>query len=445
MKDSINSYRLFLFAVLVLAGASLISANIFFFIGRRPDILHGTIKSRKGKAAVQDKGAANGKDATDKKGGKGGKDEEKETPGVKVYKVGVAPFVDVLHCSGHVVGSSTTELRFEVSGIVRKFNFKEGDLVKAGDVVAELDSYDSELKVKFREAKLKAAQTTLLSAKKKLQMHEDLFKIGAIIQAKLDEVKFEYQNAAQEYDSAKIELASSKSELAKTKLIAPKNAVLASRDVETGEYVTSSTKVTGLVDIETIAIDFGIIEKQIDRVATQQDIVAKVDSYPDKTFNGKIERVSPTIDPHTGMLTVRCKVKNLDNLLLPGMFATVDIVVYSKNDALLVPRDAITLAEGGGGYTTWVVGEENTVSQVRLDVEYDKNPDQAVIRGGLKQGDKVVVAESQYGLKDKMKVEIVEEKGGQAEKEGAGQSPEGSTPKPGGAAAPAAAQPKGPV
>lgn len=407
-KNTINNIRFVLFALLILSAAIFISANVYYFVSKKSDadIVSKPVEPGKGLETNPDDDTKEGAEQAQVGGG-----EADELPGVKVYKASIAPFVDVLHCSGHVVGSSTTELRFEINGIVRKFNFKEGDLIKAGDVVAELDSYDSELKVKFREAKLKAAQTSLLSTKKKLQMHQDLYKIGAIIKAKLEEVQFEYQNSTQEYNSAKIELASAKSELAKTKLISPKNAVLETRDVETGEFVTSNTKVSSLVDIETIFVDFGIIEKQIDRIAVGQDIIVKVDSYPDKTFNGKIERIFPTIDPRTGMLTVRGKVKNVDNLLLPGMFAVVDVVVYSKPEALLVPRDAVSLGDDNT-YSTMIVDEEDKVASIKVVIEYDKNPDFAVVAKGLDKGTKVIQAESQYGLKPGMKVEIIEEKEG---------------------------------
>jgi len=98
------------------------------------------------------------------------KKKEEELPRVKVYKTSKQNYVDVLPAIGTIRGASTINLRFEASGVIKDFNFKEGDLVKKGQTIAELNHDESELKVKFRQSKLETAKTNILSAGKKVEI-----------------------------------------------------------------------------------------------------------------------------------------------------------------------------------------------------------------------------------------------------------------------------------
>ena len=355
----------------------------------------------------------NGKPSTAEKSTdqeKSGEEKQEESiPGVKVFKVYEGPFTDTLPYVGTVTGESTTELKFETPGVITVFNYKGGDTVKKGDVIAETDHKDAELKVRYRNAKVQSAKTALLQAKQKMNTHKQLFNLGVISKAKMDEVTLEFKAAAQEFQAAQIELSSSKAELSKTYLICPKDGILKTKDVEIGETVSPNTKVASIVDIGTVFVEFGVIEKDLDRISSGLEVKASVDSSQHE-FAGKIDAIDPYIDPNSRTLKITAKISNPENALIPGMFARISITVYQSQKALLIPRNCLIppSEDGPKGYQVFIVDENNKAVTRDVAVEYDKNPDVAVIAKGLKAADKVILVESQAGLKNGAQVEILE-------------------------------------
>lgn len=335
--------------------------------------------------------------------------EEEEILEVKAFKAPQIHFTDVLPSIGTIRGYKKINMRFEVNGTVASFNFREGDLVEEGDIIAELNHSDTQLKVKFREAKLQAARTRMLANKKKLEQHQKLFEVGAIIKAKLEEIELEYQNAAEELKAAQIELESAKLELEKTYLRSPIDGVLETKDSEVGEYVTTSVQVTSIGEISEVFLEMGIIEKDLERIELGQALKLKVDTYPEEEFNGEIDNIFPTIEGKSRTLTVRAKVPNPYNKLLPGMFARGWITVYEKEDAVIAPPLGIDKTEEG--YQVFLIDKDNVVHPKPVDVEYTGNPEYWVIAEGLDPGD-VMVNEVVTGqlsqLKEGSTVEVLE-------------------------------------
>ncbi len=334
---------------------------------------------------------------------KAGQEQKQEAVTVKVYKTAMANFEDVLPAIGTIRGTSTINLRFEQNGSVSAFHFKEGDFVKKGQIIAELAHQDTELKVKFRESKVETAKTNLVGAANKVQIHEQLFKAAAIVKLKLDEIKLDYDKAKQELDAAKIELESAKAELEKTYLPAPTDGVLGSKDIEVGEFVTSSVKVGSLIEITDVLIEMGIIEKDVEKIKQGQPVKVTVDAYPDKEFTGQIDSIAPTVEG-SRTITIKAKVPNPENLLLPGMFARTIINVFSKENTIVIP--AAALNKGEQGYTVFVVEKDNTVSVKPVKVGYATSDKIQIDEGVV--ADQQVVVDAKGELKEGSKVEVVD-------------------------------------
>lgn len=335
--------------------------------------------------------------------------EETKPIEVKAFKIAQINFVDVLPIIGTIRGFKKINLRFEINGVIASFNFREGDLVEEGDIIAELDHQDAQLKVKFREAKLEAARTRMEANKKKLDQHQKLFEIGAIIKSKLEEVELEYQNSVEELKAAQIELESAKLELEKTYLRSPIDGVLETKDVEVGEYVTSSVQVASIGEISEVYLEMGIIEKDLEKVQLGQKVTLKVDTYPDNEFSGEIDNIFPTIEGKSRTLTVRAKVDNPENKLLPGMFARGSINVYEKENATIAPPMGIDKTEEG--YRVFIIDKDNVIHPKPVEIEYTGNPEYWVISEGVEPGE-VMVNEVVTGqlsqLKEGDKVEVLE-------------------------------------
>ncbi|MBI2870703.1 MAG: efflux RND transporter periplasmic adaptor subunit, partial [Candidatus Omnitrophica bacterium] len=205
---------------------------------------------------------------------------------VRVFKTAKGDFKDFLPAIGVIQASLEVELKFATEGTIESLNFQEGDVVRKGDLLGALDQKDARLKLEFNQAKLKTAKTQELGAKKKLDMNKELYEIGVIIKAKLEEVAIEYETAKSQAESAQKEVAFAQSEFDKTYLYSPVNGVMGRRESEMGEVVNSNTKIAVVYDIARVSSEVGITEKDIDKVRLGQTMEVTVDTYSGQKFTG---------------------------------------------------------------------------------------------------------------------------------------------------------------
>jgi len=334
----------------------------------------------------------------------GGMSPESQAVPVRCYKVGAEDFKDILPVMGLVRGALEIDLKFEVNGVIEEINFREGDLIYKKDLIAMLNKKDAQLKIDYSESKLQTAETQELVAQKKLEIHENLYKIGGIIKAKLEEVQLEAKGAGLQAKSARVELASAEAEFEKTHLYAPRDGVLGSRDAEIGEFVTPNDKVATLYDTMEVFVDLGIVEKDIDKIALGQDVTVTVDAYPGAVFEGTTDNVFPVIEGKSRTLTVRVKIENEYAMFLPGMFARAMITVAEFQDAIVIP--SMSLDKTDEGYNIFVVSDDNTVNSRPVEVAY-VTTDYTVIASGLYE-EEIVVVDTPRELKDGMPVRIID-------------------------------------
>ena len=302
---------------------------------------------------------------------------EEEVP-VNVFRVARGTFQDTLSAMGTVKGGSEIELRFQVSGMVKSFNFREGDKVSKGEVIAHLDQNDALLKLK--------------QAQIELEEYEKLYSIGAIIKSKLEQARLAAMLASSEFE--------------KTYLRAVRDGIIGDKNVEVGEFITPNVKVATLVSLETVVVELGIIEKEIDRIFLGQKVTVNVDTYPGIDFTGIVSNISPLIAGKSKTLSVKANLDNPGGLLLPGMFARIKISVFEKENALLIPRDS--LDRSTGEFRVFVVGDNNIAYAQPVEVAY-LSSDYAQIAGGLEE-DELVVMEKPESLTDGKRVRIIEVK-----------------------------------
>jgi len=340
-------------------------------------------------------------------GAAAGAEQENKIVPVVVYKVAKSDFEDILPAMGTIKGLIETELRFESNGVVESVNFKEGDLVKKGDIVAMLNQQDFLLKLEYSQSKLKTAQTQMLTAKKKLEIHQKLYEVGSIIKSKLEEVALEYENAKSQVTSAEKEVEFAKQEVQKAYLVSPIDGIMGTRDAEAGEFVTSTTKIATIIDISSVYAEVGIIEKDMQKVALGQEATVTVDAYPNTEFKGTIDNVLPVIEGKSRTITCKIKIENSSGQLLPGMFARATIFVFGQKDAIVVPNTCLKDKDNDGNFDSlFVVSQDNVASLRDVQVGY-LTSDNVVINSGLEDGE-LVVTEARAELQDGAKVEVLE-------------------------------------
>jgi membrane fusion protein (multidrug efflux system) len=246
-------------------------------------------------------------------------------------------------------------------------------------------------------------------AEKKYEINEKLFELGAIIRAKLEESELEKGVAEAQLDTAEKEVALAEAELSKTTLEAPIEGVMGTREVEVGEFMSMNppTVVATLMDVGTVFVELGIIERDIERIRLGQKVKVSVDSLPNASFEGTIDNLAPLIEGKSRTLTAKVRVENAQGQLLPGMFARAEVAVFEKPDALVVPTSALKDTDGDGKFESVFVVEADLAKLKPITLGY-LTTDYAEVTDGLSEGD-LAVSEARGPLEDGSKVTLLEE------------------------------------
>ncbi|MBI4397062.1 MAG: efflux RND transporter periplasmic adaptor subunit [Elusimicrobia bacterium] len=305
-----------------------------------------------------------------------GKEPGSDIVAVNVMEIKYDRFQDILVAVGTIAGGSEIPLRFEVDGIIDLFEFREGDKVRKGDVIARLNQRDSFLKMKRADLEL--------------DQYEKLYAIGGVARSRLEE--------------ARVAADLARSEMEKTVLRASRDGIVGDKDAEVGEFVTPNKKVATLVSIETVIVRVGIIEKEIDKVFPGQKVMLTVDTYPGVEFNGRVENISPLVQGTSKTLTVEARLDNEGGLLLPGMFARTRIVIFEEENTIAVPNDALEKTQTG--HKLYIVTKENKAQARDVEVGYVSSQYSQITKG-LSPGEMVVTQKPQ-DLKDGSAVKIIE-------------------------------------
>lgn len=343
--------------------------------------------------------------------------ELEEAVGVRVIRIKPLDFDDILPVLGTVKGYSEIPLKFEVNGILRSLEAKEGQLVKKGDVIASLDDRDAQLKLQYAKKKLESAEAQFQSANKKKELYEGLYKAGAVIKQKFEEVSLEANVAKSQVGMAEAEIKIAESEVKKTFLTGPKDGIIGSKDVEVGEFVTSQNKIVSLYDISKVYVELGIVEKDIEKIKLGERVEVQFDSYPQNTFLGRIDNLVPIIEGKSRTLTAKVLLDNPEGLLLPGMFSRAKIYIIELKNAILIPKASmLPIAPGvnivplidpaGGNLEEIEKGAAVAQVELRKVTTGYTSADYAEIIEGLKEGD-LVISETRGELKEGLKVKIV--------------------------------------
>jgi membrane fusion protein (multidrug efflux system) len=295
---------------------------------------------------------------------------------VNVVEMKPEHFVDPMVAVGTIQGDKEIPLRFESDGVIELFEFRDGDKVRKGEVIARLNQRDVYLKLK--------------KARIELEQMEKLYAIGGVSLNKLEEAKVTADLAASEFE--------------KTNLRASRDGILGGKEAEVGEFVTPQKKIATLLNIENVRVDVGVIEKEIDRVFPGQKVIATVDTYPNVEFTGKIDEINTIVEAGARTLRIRAVLPNDGGLLLPGMFARVRITIFEQDNALVVPNDAVEKTSGGS--RVFIVDKDNKAQERDVEVSYVSSQF-SLISKGLEPGD-LVITQRPNDLKGGATVKVIE-------------------------------------
>lgn len=295
---------------------------------------------------------------------------------------------------GTVRALNNVTVRAQVNGKLLSVNFKEGQDVKAGDVLAEIDPVIYQAQYDQAVAKKAQDEATLANARTDLVRYQQLAnaKAGSAQQADTQKALVAQLEALVKSDQAAIDNA--QATLGYTKIVAPLSGRAGLRQVDQGNIVQTSdaTGVVVITQLQPIAVQFSLPQQQIFRVNTASAKGAlSVDVFANdgKTVadTGKVTGIDNQVDQTTGTVKVKAEFPNANFQLWPGQFVNVRLKVNTLDKAIVIPTAAVQ--RGPAGTFVYVIGQDNTVAARPVTVTL-QNETIAVIASGITVSDQVV-------------------------------------------------------
>jgi membrane fusion protein (multidrug efflux system) len=171
---------------------------------------------------------------------------------------------------------------------------------------------------------------------------------------------------------------------------APFEGVVSARMVSPGQVISRNTTLTWLVDLDPVKVEVNVPERFLSEVLPGQDIAVKVAAWPGEVFSGKVFFVSPYVNPETRTLLVKASLPNPDLKLKPGMFASMDLTLQVRTNALLIPETAINQVLDGNRAAIMVVDANNMAQKRPIKIGLRLESRVEVVEG-LKPGELVIV------------------------------------------------------
>ena len=310
---------------------------------------------------------------------------------------------------GTVQAYKSVIIKTRVDGQIVKVAFEEGQFVRAGDLLFQIDPKPFQAALDHAAAAKRRDEAQLAGARLDLERYGKL--IGSGFQSRQS---FDQQQATVDalmatvaLDEAAVETA--KVNLSYTEIRAPVDARTGQRLVDLGNMVQASSPapLVNLTQVKPIYVNFTVPQDVTDEVPRNQAIAPlAVLAYAsdDKTLlsEGKLTLIDNQIDTATGTLRLKATFENTDERLWPGQFVNARLVISTKSAAITVPQRAVM--QGATGYYAYIVKPDNTVERRVLEVA-GMQDDMAVVEKGLAAGEKIVV-DGQYRLNDGAHIKI---------------------------------------
>jgi membrane fusion protein, multidrug efflux system len=322
-------------------------------------------------------------------------------PNAAAMPVVVAPAVTgdidiTLNALGTVTSLATVTIKSQISGYLVNVAYQEGQVVKKGDLLAEIDSRPYQLALQNVEGTLARDQATLQSAELDLKRYQDLAKTNAVSRQQLDQ-----QVATVAQDKANIQSDQAQIETQKLNILychitAPVSGRVGLRLVDQGNYVTPGD-LAGLVVItqfQPITVIFPMAEDNLPQIAKR---LSEAKALPVTTFDrsgtnklatGQLKTIDNQIDTTTGTVKLRAEFANDDEALFPNQFVNVRLLVDTLKGATVVPSAAIQ--RGAPGTFVYLLNGDQTVTVKPVKLG-PANGDRVAIQDGLSPGDRVVI------------------------------------------------------
>jgi membrane fusion protein, multidrug efflux system len=315
---------------------------------------------------------------------------------VEGIKVSASVAERELSAVGTLSANESVVIVAEIAGRVQEIRFSEGQSVKAGQVLVRLDQA-------VLSAQRDRAQAALVLSRANLKRTEALFDEEAMSQRERDE-----STAKWKLDEADLRLA--EAQLAKTEIRAPFAGVVGLRSVSQGAYMQPGQPIATLTDTDPLKVDFRVPERFSEQVKAGLAVQVGVDAVPGRVFSGSVYAVDPQVDVNGRSLMARARVANKEGLLKPGMFARIVLILEQRQEALMIPEEAL-VPRGAAQMVYKVVDGKVEIVPVVTGM---RQKGRVEVVQGLKPGDTVITA-GQIKVQPGMPVTVIPSAAAKAE------------------------------
>lgn len=243
----------------------------------------------------------------------------------------------------------------KATGVLLKLNVEEGDMVQAGQVLAQLDPEKPRLEVMRAEANMKRLENDY-------RRSTDLFERKLTSSEAHERIRFDLETQRAAFELTKLELDY-------TQIRAPISGVISERMVKVGNLIQLQQALFRIDDFDPLLAVLNVPERELAILKPGQKVSMMVDALAGQVFEGEVDRVSPVVDANTGTFRVTCAFRDPTDALKSGMFGRVQVVYDNRTDALVVPRDA--LLEGDGEVAVYVLSPDTAKPADQADGKKD--------------------------------------------------------------------------
>jgi len=309
-----------------------------------------------------------------------------------------------LSFTGDILPIQQTNIYSRVTGNIQKLYADIGDYVSAGKTLALIDQSTFVQSLKQNEGLLNQAKATLLNNQVNYERLRILFEKGLTSKGDLDNAETLVKVSEAQVQTAEANYNNARLQLSYCSISAPFGGYIIKKFLDQGSLVSSGTSnsIFLLANISKLKIMVNVLEKDIPLLDNVKNVTIKTDAYPNEEFQGIFKKMSQSVDLSTRTMPVEVDIDNRGNLLKPGMFARIELIMEKHDNAIIVPNQCVRKDEQGS--FVFSVNQDNTAVKiyVKTGIEADNKIE---ILSGLTDNDRVVTV-GQELIKENSKVKI---------------------------------------
>lgn len=318
-----------------------------------------------------------------------------------------------LELPGNIKAFEEAPIYARVSGYVKSWRADIGDKVKAGQLLAEIETPELDQQLRQAEENLGQVKAKLNLARITAERYTALLKDDAVSQQEVDQWAADYEARKADYAAAQAEVSRLRELKSFQKVYAPFSGTIGARNLDKaarGALIDAGSRDASgwlykLYQTDPLRIYISVPQNYMPLIKQGISAAILVREYPDRKFGGKVTRTSETLDPSSRTLLTEVQVRNLDGALRPGMYATIQFKLVQPEPPIIVP--GLAVLSGGEGSRVAVVDERGIVHmrKVQLGRDFGKSVE---VLSGVSQGERLVMSPSDI-LQDGTKVRIADQ------------------------------------